>query len=120
RFDSLRGAGIDVVMAAPAATVRGPQKRGNSMMRPKAAALALALTTLWSARALAEMPYPSNPQPCDASNPQPPCIEPTAFAQYLFLPATTPLTLPNDFAGGDAWKLTSTKTGNPRIAWSAP
>jgi hypothetical protein len=85
------------------------------MLRPKAAALALALTAVWFARAAADMPYPSNPAPCPGSETDPPCIDPTAFAQYLFLPATTPLTLPNDFAGGDAWKLTSAATGNAAI-----
>jgi hypothetical protein len=89
------------------------------MMRRQAAALVLAFTATWLAPAAGEMPYPSNPQPCTETNTDPPCIEPTAFAQYLFLPATTPLTLPNDFAGGDAWKLTSATTGNPAIDTSA-
>ncbi len=87
------------------------------MVRPKAAALVLALTVGWLARAAAEVPYPTNPRPCDGSDSDPACIEPTAFAQYLFLPATTPLTLPNDF--NDEWKLTSEQTGNPAIDGSA-
>ena len=86
-------------------------------MRPKAAGLALALAALWLSPAAAEMPYPSNPEPCSGSAPAPGCIDPTAFAQYLFLPATTPLTLPNDF--GDDWKLTSETTGTPSIDGSA-
>jgi len=83
------------------------------MIRLRAAALALALTAAWVTRAAAEMPYPPNPRPCDGSNTDPACIDPTAFADYLFLPATTPLTLPNDFR--DDWKLTSGTTGDPAI-----
>jgi hypothetical protein len=83
------------------------------MMRPKAAALALALTAVWLGRAAAEVPYPGNPRPCAGPDTDPACIPATAFAEYLFLPATTPLTLPNDF--NDDWKLTSQSTGNPAI-----
>jgi hypothetical protein len=60
------------------------------------------------------MPYPSNPQPCSGSDTDPPCIDALSFAQYLFLPTTIPLTLPNDF-GNDNWKLTSDQTGNAAI-----
>src|SRR5262245_11110857 len=81
------------------------------------AALVLALTMVWRAPAGAEMPYPQNPRPCDGSGTDPTCIDPLAFAEYLFLPATTPLTLPNDF--NDDWKLRSGTTGNPAIDGSA-
>src|SRR5215470_17191303 len=87
------------------------------MIRAKAVALAMALTTAYAATAVADMPYPANPQPCTGGATGPPCIEPTAFAQYLFLPATTPLTLPNDF--NNDWKLTSGTTGNAAIDGSA-
>ena len=86
------------------------------MRRPNAA-LVLALTLAWLTPAAAEMPYPSNPLPCDSANTDPPCIEATAFAQYLFLPATTPPTLPDDF--DNDWKLTSGTTGDPAIDGSA-
>src|SRR5262245_56056218 len=105
-------------MAAPVATALWPA-RGKIMIRPKAVALAVALAAVWLARASAEMPYPANPMPCMGPETGPPCIDPTAFAQYLSLPATTPLTLPNDFAGGDAWKLGSGTTGDPAIDGSA-
>jgi hypothetical protein len=87
------------------------------MTRPKATALALALTAIWLGRAAAEMPYPSNPRPCAGPTPDATCIAATAFAEYLFLPATTPLTLPNDF--NDDWKITSESTGEPMIDASA-
>ena len=87
------------------------------MFRTKAAALVLALTALWLARAAADVPYPSNPQPCTGSGSDSSCIQATEFARYLFLPPTTPLTLPNDF--NDDWKLTSEQTGNPAIDGSA-
>ena len=87
------------------------------MMRAKAVALLLALTAAYVGRAAADVPYPTNPQPCTGSQTDPPCIDPTAFAQYLFLPATTPLTLPDDF--NNDWKLTSGTTGNPAIDASA-
>jgi Subtilase family len=86
------------------------------MRRPNAA-LVLALTLAWLAPAAAEMPYPSNPLPCDETDTDPACIEATAFAQYLFLPTTTLLTLPDDF--GNDWKLTSGATGDPAIDGSA-
>src|SRR5690242_2225233 len=62
----------------------------------------------------AEVPYPSNPRPCTAPDQPANCITATDFGRYLFLPATTPPTLPNDW-GGDNWKLTSEKTGEPEI-----
>jgi hypothetical protein len=61
-----------------------------------------------------EMPYPANPDPCDPIDPTPGCTDATDFGHYLFLPATVPLTLPNDF-GADNWKLTSERTGDPAI-----
>jgi hypothetical protein len=61
------------------------------------------------------MPYPRNPQPCGArSAAAADCIPATAFSRYLFLPATSPLTLPNDF-GSDNWKMSSATTGDPEI-----
>src|SRR5262245_18243832 len=98
---------------------RSGQQRGKMMTRPKAVALVVALSAVWLARASADMPYPANPMPCTGTQTTPPCIEPTAFAQYLFLPATTPLTLPNDFEGGDAWKLSSGTSGDSAIDSSA-
>jgi hypothetical protein len=86
------------------------------MRRPNAA-LVLALTVAWLVPAAADMPYPTNPMPCDGTDTGPPCIDATAFAQYLFLPATTPLTLPDDF--GNDWKLSSGTTGIPAIDGSA-
>jgi hypothetical protein len=86
------------------------------MRRPNAA-LVLALTVAWLVPAAADMPYPTNPMPCDGTDTGPPCIDATAFAQYLFLPATTPLTLPDDF--GNDWKLSSGITGTPAIDGSA-
>ena len=62
----------------------------------------------------ADMPYPPNPQPCHAPATPPDCVPSTTYSRYLFLPVTTPLTLPNDF-GSDNWKLTSAQTGEPAI-----
>src|SRR5579862_1395446 len=62
----------------------------------------------------ADMPYPVNPLPCTAPNEPAGCIPATQFSQYLFLPTTTPPTLPNDW-GTDNWKLTSEKTGDPEL-----
>jgi hypothetical protein len=76
--------------------------------------LLVTLCLLLSARGHAEMPYPPNPQPCTDGNTDPPCIDAADFARYLFLPTTTPPTLPNDF-GNDNWKLTSDQTGDPAI-----
>jgi hypothetical protein len=67
-----------------------------------------------AAPCVADMPFPANPQPCTIPDVPPGCIPATAFARYLFLPTTTPLTLPNDY-GSDNWKLTSTTTGEPAI-----
>jgi len=61
-----------------------------------------------------DMPYPTNPQPCDAPAATAACIRPTDFSRYLFLPTTTAPTLPNDF-GNDNWKLTSATTGEAAI-----
>src|SRR5215472_2047910 len=94
-----------------------PGEGGIRMTRPKAAVLALACIAAWVTTAAADMPYPSNPHPCDGSGTDPACISPTAFASYLFLPATTPLTLPNDF--NNDWKLGSGTTGDPTIDGSA-
>jgi hypothetical protein len=85
------------------------------MVRRRSALVAALLGVLAGFPALAEMPYPSNPNPCPG---EPDCIEATAFSDYLFLPTTVPPTLPNDF-GSDNWKLTSERTGNPAIDDSA-
>jgi len=77
-------------------------------------ALAATAAIALGAPAAAEMPYPSNPRPCTGVVTDPSCIKATAFADYLFLPTTDPLTLPNDF-GTDNWKLTSATTGDPDI-----
>ena len=74
---------------------------------------ALAAVTL-CAPVSAEMPYPTNPLPCTGAQTDPPCIDPTAFADYLFLAPTDPPTVPNDY-GSDNWKFTSAKTGDPDI-----
>ena len=83
--------------------------------------LALSVLVTWigfGGAAWAEMPYPSNPRPCSGSPTDPSCIAATDFSQYLFLPTTTPPTLPNDF-GNDNWKLTSQTTGEAAIDGSA-
>ena len=83
-------------------------------MKPRAAlALLSAVMCIRTTTARADMPYPLNPQPCSGTS-TPACIPATDFSRYLFLPATTPLTLPNDF-GTDNWKLTSSTTGDPTI-----
>ena len=69
-------------------------------------ALALAALAVSIARpAAATFPYP----------PAPPGTPPQRYAAYSRLPATVPPTRPSDFAGGDAWKLTSDQSGNPVI-----
>jgi hypothetical protein len=55
--------------------------------------------------AFATFPYPAPP----------PGTPPQQYATYLRLPATVPPTRPSDFAGGDAWKLTSDQSGDPAI-----
>jgi hypothetical protein len=68
--------------------------------------LPLAVLVLAFARlAHATFPYPAPP----------PGTPPQAYASYLRLPVTVPPTRPSDFAGGDAWKLTSDQSGNPTI-----
>jgi subtilase family protein len=68
--------------------------------------LSLAVLVLAVARlAHATFPYPAPP----------PGTAPQAYASYLRLPVTVPPTRPSDFAGGDAWKLTSDQSGNPTI-----
>jgi hypothetical protein len=79
----------------------------------KTAATATAVVALWLARAAADMPYPRNLQPCAGAAMDSSCIAATDFAAYLFLPATTPLTLPDDF--DNDWELSSQPTGNPTI-----
>ncbi len=66
--------------------------------------LAVALLAL-AAPAFATFPFPAPP----------PGTPPQDYAAYLRLPVTTPPTRPSDFAGGDAWKLTSDQSGNPVI-----
>lgn len=61
----------------------------------------------------AAMPYPPNPRPCTDPNLDGPCFAASDFSRFLFLPATEPPTVPNDF--NDDWKLTSGTTGNPAI-----
>jgi hypothetical protein len=55
--------------------------------------------------ALATFPFPAPP----------PGTPPQSYAAYLRLPVTDPPTRPSDFAGGDAWKLTSDQSGDPTI-----
>jgi hypothetical protein len=88
-------------------------------MRAMPVVVAFALAIAWSVQAVAEMPYPSNPRPCGPADTDPACLDAHAFADYLFLPATTPPTLPNDFTGGSAWKLGSAPSGDPVIDASA-
>jgi hypothetical protein len=76
----------------------------------------LLLAVLCAPAALAEVPYPANPRPCDGAEVDPPCIEATDFASYLFLP---PGVLPDDYRGGDVWKYTSLPSGDPAIDASA-
>ena len=85
-------------------------------MRSYAAALLLAVVALSAPVALAEVPYPANPLPCEGSPGDPGCIEATDFASYLFL---APGTLPNDYQGGDVWKYSSNPSGNAQIDASA-
>ncbi len=73
---------------------------------------AIALT-LCATRAFATLPYPSNPRPCSAPGIPASCIDDLAYADYLFLPTTTPPTRPIDF--NNDWKTTSDKTGDPTI-----
>lgn len=63
----------------------------------------------------AEFPYPPNPRPCRDSAEGNGCIQAQDYASYLFLPESDPPTIPNDFTGGTAWKLGSSKTGNADI-----
>ena len=88
------------------------------MRRCRPATMLIACCLLVAGTARAEMPYPGNPLPCSDPNLDRDCIATTDFSRYLFLPATEPLTLPNDF-GSDNWKLTSEKTGDPQIDGSA-
>ena len=69
----MRRAGIDVVTRRRrrSSGQRPATKGGISMMRPKAAALVLALTAAVVCARAAEMPYPANPQPCDAADTAP-------------------------------------------------
>jgi len=76
-----------------------------------AALLLLAALVMSAPMALAEVPFPANPSPCDGA-PDPPCIPATSFADYLFLP---PGTLPDDYTGGNVWKYSSGKSGDPQI-----
>ena len=85
------------------------------MRRSTTAAWAL-LLLLCAASVQAEFPYPANPLPCGGTVTDPPCLDATAFAAYLFL---APGTLPNDYVGGSVWKYTSGTTGNPAIDGSA-
>lgn len=85
-------------------------------MRTYVAAVLLAGVVLGAPLALAEVPYPTNPQPCTGEDTDPPCIAATDFASYLFLP---PGTLPDDYQGGDVWKYSSGQTGNAAIDASA-
>ena len=85
-------------------------------MRTYVAAVLLAGVALSAPLALAEVPYPANPQPCTGPDTDPPCIAATDFASYLFLPAGT---LPNDYQGGDVWKYSSGQSGNAAIDASA-
>src|SRR6186713_2971904 len=80
------------------------------MMR-SSVALLLAALVMSAPMALAEVPFPANPSPCDGA-PDPPCIPATSFADYLFLP---PGTLPDDYTGGNVWKYSSGKSGDPQI-----
>lgn len=73
----------------------------------------VALAALVTGVAGAAMPYPPNPQPCGDPNLDRPCFGATDFSRYLFLPATEPPTVPNDF--NDDWKFTSGTTGDPTI-----
>ncbi|MEO8602819.1 MAG: S8 family serine peptidase, partial [bacterium] len=85
------------------------------MRRSTTAACAL-LVFLCAAAVQAEFPYPANLAPCPGQDGDPPCIEATAFAEYLFL---SPGVLPNDYIGDSVWKYTSGTTGNPAIDASA-
>lgn len=76
--------------------------------------LVVAVATQMALSARAEFPYPANPRPCTAGV-VPDCIASDDFASYLFLPEQVPLVLPNDFSGGNRWKLTSEATGDPTI-----
>ena len=77
-------------------------------------ALVLFIVVGLTAPCRGDVPYPPNPQPCSAPAAPPDCVPATAYSRFLFLPTTTPLTLPNDF-GSDNWKLTSTQTGEATI-----
>ncbi|HVM96945.1 MAG TPA: S8 family serine peptidase, partial [Candidatus Acidoferrales bacterium] len=80
--------------------------------RSIAASIVLAISCAGAARA--ELPYPSNPQPCSGVAVPPACISATEFSRYLFLPPASPPVRPSDFSGTD-WKLTSDKTGEAAI-----
>src|SRR5215831_10229969 len=66
---------------------------------------ALVFVLAFAARAAATFPYPAPP----------PGTLPQQYGAYCRLPATEPPTRPSDFAGGDAWKLTSDASGDPTI-----
>ncbi len=75
--------------------------------------LSVAFFSILAAPCLAEFPYPANPQACSPDRDPATCIGVTDYAQFAFLPQTSPPLVPNDF--GDDWKLTSAKTGEAAI-----
>ena len=84
------------------------------MLQRRSVRLFILFAFVLASRAMAEFPFPSNPNPCDPDTPILGCIDQKDFSSYLFLPTTVPLTLPNDF-GNDYWQLTSEKTGEAAI-----
>ena len=79
------------------------------MMRSQVAALLLTGGLLAASSVRAEVPFPANPRPCAGVPVEPPCLDATAFADYLFL---APGVLPDDYRGGEVWKFSSLPSGD--------
>ena len=86
------------------------------MIRSQVAALLLTGGLLAASGVWAEVPFPANPRPCAGVPAAPPCLDATAFADYLFL---APGVLPDDYRGGDVWKYSSLSSGDAAIDASA-
>ncbi len=86
------------------------------MIRSQVVALLLTGGLLTASSVRAEVPFPANPRPCASVPVEPPCLDASAFADYLFL---APGVLPDDYRGGDVWKYSSLPSGDTAIDASA-